>query len=91
MPLYALGSSDFEICVLHYINKTPAKGIPSAPGKLMRNLIHQESGAVANSMAKGGNIWLPYLILLYCRPTTYPPKWALALLGDQKDVECTRN
>lgn len=75
---------------MHYINKTPAKGIPSAPGKLMRDQIHQESGAVTNSMAKGGNIWLPYLILLYCRPTTYSPKWALALLVNRKDVEHRR-
>jgi len=73
---------------LHYINKTPAKGIPSAPGKLMRDLIHQEAGAVTNSMARGGNIWLPYLILLYSRSTTYSTKWALALLVNQKHVEC---
>lgn len=30
------------------------------------------------------------LILLYCHPTTYSPKWALALLVDRKDVEHRR-
>lgn len=82
----ALGTRELSFLEsVHYINKTRAKGIPAAPGKLTGSWF-TKSQAVTNRMAKGGNIWVPCLMLLYCHPTTYSPKWALALVVDKRNV-----